>query len=76
MRVFTVELVKGSKPASVCRLVDDHSFVGSRPNGAKYSDGFHRYIRVMTLQEVADFLNPQIAAGTATVPLTVYVDSI
>jgi hypothetical protein len=75
-RVFSVELVKGSKPTDLCRLVDDQPFEQSKPDGPEWTDGFHRHIRVLTLQELADWLNPQIKNGSAVTPLTYYVPDV
>lgn len=77
-RVFSLEIVKGSKPSDLCRMVFDIPFEGSHPDRAagEYSDGFHRHVRVLTLQEAANIINADIAAGRGARPLTNYVEEI
>jgi hypothetical protein len=77
-RVFTLELVKGSKPADLCRMVFESPFDGSEPDKAagEFSDGFHRHVRVLPIQEAAAMINADIAAGRGARPLTVYVEAV
>jgi hypothetical protein len=77
-RVFTLELVRGSKPTDLCRMVLDSAFEGSEPDQAagEFSDGFHRHVRVLPIQEAAAVINADIAAGRGARPLTTYVEEV
>ena len=76
-RVFTLELVKGSKPADLCRMVFESEFEGSVPDEtSRRTDGFHRWTRVLSLQDAAAIINADIAAGRGVAPLTVYVEAV
>lgn len=77
-RVFTLELVKGSKPTDLCRMVFDSPFEGSEPDKAagEFSDGFHRHVRLIQLKDAATIINADIAAGRGARPLTTYVEVV
>ena len=77
-RVYTLELVRGSKPTDLCRMVSDSEFDGSEPGNAaaEFSDGFHRHVRVISIQDAAAIINADIAAGRGARPLTTYVEKI
>lgn len=79
-RVFTMELVKGSKPSDLVRLIHDTAFPGSTPCGRSVSSdtrwGLNAHVRVLPLTEAAALINDDIKSGLGVSPVTQYVETI